>query len=290
MDELIQLNINDIFQMRRNNTFVLDNSIAEKIDAITKELEPQYSRYLQKKSKKSKKPWRESRKTLFKTNTTDDKIKQSITINVNKIANNNYDIIYNNILEILNKHMEESYINFTLESIIKKCISLPIYCDVLSKLILDLSLEIESINIEHILTIYEQLHCQLIRNDIVISEKKLKLLNELYTDNSKHVKNNQIGLSKLLAYLYSYDIIGYDKFNSYIHEYIQLLNNDCPILFPTIIQCMCSISDIIESNINNNICTTLLNNLQLHKDNKYIKGSLKFTLGDTIKKLKKLSS
>ena len=294
----------DIFlEVKQNNNFVIDTTLKESLEIITKIINNNYGiSYHEKNSKHKHKHkhknkdlkfdnelWRTQKKTVIKKeiNSDIDKYKYEINSLLNKLSPKNFDNISTKILEYYEKSLEDDELNNLLisfiDSIFSKAVMQPVYCPYYVKFLKILENKFKILNLIHI-------KCNNFRDIFTISKinKENMTEQEAYDkfceDNLEKVFKT--GYAQFIGELYNNKMIELDMIKSNIDFFMLSLNNcnskDNSIIFENILIC---ISQLIKTTSQHlKVINYNYNDLHKNINNIYInfKGAnrLKFKLLD----------
>lgn len=242
----------DEFKKIRENNTELDDSIKKIISKLV--IKPcfinKYAKNNNHNNNNKTNKWRKPRPIIGKPIKNDiDKNKRNINSLLNKLSNNNFDVIFEKIIETLKEENDELF-KYIIKNIFDKSIIQPFYCPCYVKLYMELI----TFN-----TIFKNMITKICEDYFDMIKYYKQMLKETIKDTNYDTfcliiknKNKKKGFSQFIGELYLNNIIEIDAINKITSILIDNINKII----------MDNEFDLIENNI---ICLTVLLNT-VHKD------------------------
>ena len=225
---------------------------------------------------------------LNKVGEVSEEIKKRFNGNLNKLSNQNYDKIWNNIKNIYLENKEEFDFICFVDSIFDKATMQPVYCPLYVKMCNDMIKELNSLNLgeEFIKLIIDK--CHEFKNMIEdINQKKDDVLDvNNYDDFCEKTKNKVFkkGFAQFVGELYKSDFLKGDFLEDYVKALVDNTLNTLEKEDSNVENNIICLEKLIETcfNYRELQSKTFFDNIKLIKDHKILPKKLKFKIMDIL--------
>lgn len=265
MSQIIRYNESDFEKISAYFNATLDKSIIDELLEIKKN-----NRFIKRRTPirlKYKGQWNSN---IDENLSNKDIFSKLITSNLNKLSDNNFEVILNDINDIKNRFNQLESINLLLiDLIFDKAIEENFYSEVYSKLFLEF-VKNDSELTKYLVKKFEYFYNEFMTININNLQTELN-----YDDlcDSIQERNNVIGGFSILAYLFNFDVIDYDKIRNYligIFDKINKCNKNEVSIYIEVINCLFSFAGKKLQKLNreefNDIFSKKIHDLSNNKD------------------------